>query len=162
MRWIEATEIAFADSGWIDRMHVNWFKYSSPASFYPLAGKLRPWFLGAAAILLPLALYQGLAGIPTLALRSDWKLLPFLLRHYPGAVVKFLGQLKAVGGAAGAIADQTVTDPWVRYLFELECFLLSGMSANDTVAPEMAVMFGERTGSVIDYPIGGSGAIVAA
>ncbi len=87
---------------------------------------------------------------------------PFLLRHYPGAVVKFLGQLQAVGGSAGQIADQTVTDPWVRYLFELECFLLSGMSAHDTVAPEMAFMFGERTGSVIDYPIGGSGAIVAA
>ncbi len=109
-----------------------------------------------------LALYQGLAGVPTLALRSDWKLLPFLLRHYPGAVVKFLGQLKAVQGSAGAIADHTLTDPWVRYLFELECFLLSGMSANDTVAPEMAFMFGERTGSTIDYPIGGSGAIVAA
>jgi carotene isomerase len=109
-----------------------------------------------------LALYQGLSGIPTLALRSDWKLLPFLLRHYPRAIVKFLGQLKAVQGSAGQIADQTVTDPWVRYLFELECFLLSGMSANETVAPEMAFMFGERTGSVIDYPIGGSGAIVAA
>jgi carotene isomerase len=109
-----------------------------------------------------LALYQGLAGIPTLALRSDWKLLPFLLRHYPIAVMQFLGQLKAVQGSAGAIADQTVTDPWVRYLFELECFLLSGMAAKDTVAPEMAFMFGERTGSVIDYPIGGSGAIVAA
>jgi phytoene dehydrogenase-like protein len=109
-----------------------------------------------------LALYQGLAGIPTLALRSDWKLLPFLLRHYPGAVMKFLGQLRAVGGSAGQIADQTVTDPWVRYLFELECFLLSGMAAKDTVAPEMAFMFGERTGSAIDYPIGGSGAIVAA
>jgi carotene isomerase len=109
-----------------------------------------------------LSLYQGLAGIPTLALRSDWKLLPFLLRHYPGAIVKFLGQLKAVQGSAGQIADQTVTDPWVRYLFELECFLLSGMAAADTVAPEMAFMFGERTGSVIDYPIGGSGAIVAA
>jgi carotene isomerase len=109
-----------------------------------------------------LALYQGLAGIPTLALRSDWKLLPFLLRHYPGAMVQFLGQLRAVGGSAGQIADQTVTDSWVRYLFELECFLLSGMAAQDTVAPEMAFMFGERTGSVIDYPIGGSGAIVAA
>src|SRR5947199_785697 len=24
-------------------MAMNWFKYSSPASFYPLAGKLRPW-----------------------------------------------------------------------------------------------------------------------
>ncbi|RMF63333.1 MAG: all-trans-retinol 13,14-reductase, partial [Cyanobacteria bacterium J069] len=53
-------------------------------------------------------------------------------------------------------------DPWVRRLVDLECFLLSGLPAADTVAPEMAFMFGERTNSVVDYPLGGSGAIVQA
>jgi heme exporter protein C len=50
---------------------VNWFKYSSPASFYPLAGKLRPWFLAAAALLLPLALYQGFVVAPTDAQQGE-------------------------------------------------------------------------------------------
>jgi heme exporter protein C len=50
---------------------VNWFKYSSPASFYPLAGKLRPWFLAAAAILLPLSLYQGFVVAPTDAQQGE-------------------------------------------------------------------------------------------
>ncbi|MBE9031121.1 FAD-dependent oxidoreductase [filamentous cyanobacterium LEGE 11480] len=109
-----------------------------------------------------LRLYHGLSGIPTLALRSDWKLFPFLLQHYSQALLKLLGQLQDIQGSAGHILDATVQDPWVRTLFNLECFLLSGMSAADTVAPEMAFMFGERTTSVIDYPIGGSGAIIAA
>ena len=26
-------------------MAINWFKYSSPQTFYPLAGKMVPWFL---------------------------------------------------------------------------------------------------------------------
>ena len=27
---------------------INWFKFASPASFYPLAGKLWPWFAALA------------------------------------------------------------------------------------------------------------------
>jgi heme exporter protein C len=50
---------------------VNWYKYSSPASFYPLAGRLQPWFLAAAAILLPLALYQGFIEAPTDAQQGE-------------------------------------------------------------------------------------------
>ena len=50
---------------------MNWFKYSSPASFYPLAGALRPWFVGAAAILLPLALYLGFFVAPTDAQQGE-------------------------------------------------------------------------------------------
>ena len=50
---------------------MNWFKYASPASFYPLAGALRPWFLGAAAILFPLALYLGFVVAPTDAQQGE-------------------------------------------------------------------------------------------
>ena len=31
--------------------NFNWFKYSSPSAFYPVAGALVPWFLVAAALL---------------------------------------------------------------------------------------------------------------
>lgn len=109
-----------------------------------------------------LQLYAGLREIPTLALRADWQLVPVLLRRYGAALLKLLPQLGAIQSSAGDLLNQTVRDPWVRRLIDLECFLLSGLKAKGTVAPEMAFMFGERSHSVVDYPIGGSGAIVAA
>lgn len=109
-----------------------------------------------------LSLYEALRGIPTLALRADWQLLPTLLSRYPWALLKLLPQLGTVQGSVGDLVRQTVRDPWVRRLIDLECFLLSGLKAEGTVAPEVAFMFGERSHSVIDYPVGGSGAIVQA
>src|SRR5512134_186861 len=44
---------------------LNWFKYSSPASFYPLAGCLVPWFAGAAVALAVAGLAIGLVVAPT-------------------------------------------------------------------------------------------------
>jgi heme exporter protein C len=46
-------------------MAINWYKYSSPATFYPLAGKLIPWFGWAAAILTVVGLVIGLGIAPT-------------------------------------------------------------------------------------------------
>ncbi len=46
-------------------MAVNWYKYASPAAFYPLAGRLVPWFGWAAAILAVLGLAVGLGIAPT-------------------------------------------------------------------------------------------------
>ncbi|HTL88489.1 MAG TPA: NAD(P)/FAD-dependent oxidoreductase [Leptolyngbya sp.] len=109
-----------------------------------------------------LNLYDGLRGIPTLALRSDWKLAPILLSRYLPSLLKLLPNLGMIQSSVGDLMDQTVRDPWVRRLIDLECFLLSGLKAHGTIAPEVAFMFGERTRSVIDYPIGGSSAIVDA
>ena len=44
---------------------MNLYKYSSPQSFYPLAGKLVPWFAVAAAIFIIYGLYLGLLIAPT-------------------------------------------------------------------------------------------------
>ncbi len=44
---------------------LNWFKYSSPASFFPLAGRMIPWFGWSAAILAVIGLYIGLVMAPT-------------------------------------------------------------------------------------------------
>ncbi|MBE9066564.1 FAD-dependent oxidoreductase [Leptolyngbya cf. ectocarpi LEGE 11479] len=109
-----------------------------------------------------LAIYRPLGSIPTLALRADGWLLPVLAQRYPKAMLQLLPQLRGLGRSMGDFVDETVQDPWLRQLIDLECFLLSGMKAHDTVAPEMAFMFGERTASVIDYPMGGSGALVEA
>jgi len=46
-------------------LSINWFKYSSPVSFYPLAGRLLPWFAGVTLVLLAIGLYLGFFVAPT-------------------------------------------------------------------------------------------------
>jgi len=46
-------------------MPINILKYSSPQSFYPLAGKLAPWFMALAAVLTLIGLYIGLLAAPS-------------------------------------------------------------------------------------------------
>jgi phytoene dehydrogenase-like protein len=77
-------------------------------------------------------------------------------------MLKLLPSIADVDKSVGRIADRYIRDPWVRRLLDIECFLLSGLKAHGTIAPEVAFMLGERDRSVIDYPIGGSGAIVDA
>lgn len=108
-----------------------------------------------------LALHAPLSQIPSLGLRPDWGVVPLLLR-YPGALLQLLPQLGVLQQSVGAILDQTVQDPWVRQLIDLECFLLSGLKAHGTIAPEVAFVFGERETAPVDYPVGGSGALVDA
>lgn len=108
-----------------------------------------------------LALYTPLSQIPSLGLRPDIGVVPFLLR-YPQALLKLLPQLRAVQRSVGHLLDQTVSDPWVRQLVDLECFLLSGLKAHGTIAPEVAFVFGERETTPVDYPVGGSEALVNA
>ena len=43
----------------------NWFKYASPQAFFPLAGRLVPWFAAAAALLCIAGLYIGFFVAPT-------------------------------------------------------------------------------------------------
>ena len=108
-----------------------------------------------------LALYEPLKQIPALGLRPDWGVIPFLLR-YPKALLGLLPQLGVVQQSVGHMLDQTVHDSWVRHLVDLECFLLSGLKAHGTIAPEVAFVFGERETTPVDYPLGGSEALVNA
>jgi len=52
-------------------MNINWFKYSSPQTFYPLAGKLTPWFFAAAALFAVWGLYIGFFAAPTDAQQGE-------------------------------------------------------------------------------------------
>ncbi len=60
---------------------INWFKYSSPKMFYPLAGKLIPWFAAAAAILAIIGMYVGFFMAPTDAQQGEGYRIIFL--HVP-------------------------------------------------------------------------------
>ena len=44
---------------------VQWFKYASPQSFYPLAGKMIPWFAALAAVFGIAGLWVGFFVAPT-------------------------------------------------------------------------------------------------
>ena len=107
-----------------------------------------------------LGLYESLNGIPPIELRADWKLLQVLFPKYFPALLQALPKLPQLGASVGDIRNKTVQDPWVKRLIDLECFLLSGLKADGTIAPEVAFMLGERARVGVEYPVGGSGAIV--
>jgi heme exporter protein C len=62
---------------------MNWFRFASPASFYPLAGRLAPVFAIAAAILAAIGLWLGLVVAPTDAQQGEAYRIIFI--HVPAA-----------------------------------------------------------------------------
>ncbi|MFA7290845.1 MAG: heme ABC transporter permease [Rhodocyclaceae bacterium] len=44
---------------------INWFKFASPQSFYPLAGKMIPWFAALAVVFGVAGLWLGMVVAPT-------------------------------------------------------------------------------------------------
>lgn len=44
---------------------INWFKFSAPHTFYPVAGRMIPWFAAAAIGCMALGLYVGFLLAPT-------------------------------------------------------------------------------------------------
>ena len=62
---------------------MNLYKYASPTAFYPLAGKLIPWFAIPAAILFVVGLYVGFFIAPTDAQQGDAYRIIFI--HVPAA-----------------------------------------------------------------------------
>jgi heme exporter protein C len=64
-------------------MTLNWFKYASPATFYPVAGKMIPWFGWIAAALTAVGVYVGLVLAPTDFQQGDAYRIIFI--HVPSA-----------------------------------------------------------------------------
>ena len=62
---------------------INWFRFASPASFFPLAGRLIPWFAIAAALGAVVALWLGFAVAPTDAQQGEAYRIIFI--HVPAA-----------------------------------------------------------------------------
>ncbi|HSQ81319.1 MAG TPA: heme ABC transporter permease CcmC [Casimicrobiaceae bacterium] len=86
-------------------MIVNWFRYSSPISFYPLAGRLSRVF-GVLAVILTLAgLYIGLVVAPTDATQGDAYRIIFL--HVPTAWMAMFIYLVMAGWSALALGFNT-------------------------------------------------------
>jgi phytoene dehydrogenase-like protein len=106
---------------------------------------------------------EAATAISPLALRWDWGALITMGRSAP-AMLPYLGQLRKLTGPFSQLRDEVISDPFLSNWLDLLCFLLSGLPADGTSAAEMAFMFADwyRPGVVLDYPIGGSGALVEA
>src|SRR5574338_945380 len=79
---------------------MNIYKYASPAMFYPLAGKMIPWFAIPAAILFAVGMYVGFFIAPTDFQQGDAYRIIFI--HVPAAWMgMFLYVLMAVYAGVG-------------------------------------------------------------
>ncbi|MBF2003258.1 MAG: NAD(P)/FAD-dependent oxidoreductase [Synechococcales cyanobacterium M58_A2018_015] len=108
-------------------------------------------------------LKDAAVALPPAALRWDWGSIrtvgvfaPSLLRHAL--------QVAQLTGDFARLRDRVITDPFIRNWLDLLCFLLSGLPASGTSAAEVAFMFADwyRPNVTLDYPLGGSGALVDA
>ena len=79
---------------------INWFKYSSPQAFYPLAGRMILWFAAVAVGLIAVGLYVGFFVAPTDVTQGDAYRIIFV--HVPAAWMSmFLYVIMAIWAGIG-------------------------------------------------------------
>jgi heme exporter protein C len=79
---------------------INWFKFSSPVTFYPVAGKLIPWFWALAALFGAAGLWLGFFVAPTDAQQGEGYRIIFL--HVPASWMSmFIYVVMAVWAGVG-------------------------------------------------------------
>lgn len=86
-------------------MAINWFKFSSPASFYPLAGRMAPWFGVAAALLFVVGLYLSFFVAPTDYKQGEGYRIMFI--HVPAAWMSMFIYIVMAGWAAAGMIWNT-------------------------------------------------------
>ena len=84
---------------------MNWLKYSSPQAFYPLAGRMLPWFAAAAAIFAAAGLYVGFFVAPTDFQQGESYRIIFV--HVPASWMSMFIYLVMAGWAALGLAFHT-------------------------------------------------------
>ncbi|HAZ47106.1 MAG TPA: carotene isomerase, partial [Cyanobacteria bacterium UBA11371] len=101
--------------------------------------------------------------IPPAALRLDLGAVFTIGRFLPSLFQNATNVFKLTGSFSNIMND-VIKDPFIKNWLNLLCFLLSGLPADGTSAAEVAFMFADwyRPGVMLDYPIGGSGALVDA
>lgn len=81
---------------------MNWFRFASPPTFYPLAGKLIPWFAGAAVMFALAGLYLGFFVAPTDAQQGEGYRIIFV--HVPVSWMSMFIYLVMAGWAGFGLA----------------------------------------------------------
>ena len=101
--------------------------------------------------------------LPLLALPPGADAMGALLKR-SGRLLPHLAALRHLNGAFGPLVDRHLSDPFLRHWVDLLCFLISGMPMEHTNAAAMATLFAQwfEPDACLDYPKGGSAAVVAA
>jgi len=84
---------------------VNWFKFSSPSTFYPLAGRMAPWFSWLAVILIAVGLYLSFFVAPTDYKQGEGYRIIFV--HVPAAWMSMFIYLVMAGWSALGLVFNT-------------------------------------------------------
>jgi heme exporter protein C len=118
----------------MNRSKIHWYKYASPARFYPLADKLIPWFAAVALILLIVGIYDAFFVAPTDFQQGDAYRILFI--HVPAAWMgMFLYVLMAIYAAIG----------WTLNL-RLSSMMASSLSITGAVFTLLALVTGSFWG----------------
>jgi len=104
---------------------------------------------------------EGIGELPMAAMRADAGAL-LTMGRYAKAMLRGLSGARDLQKSFGWLADQELSDPFLRHLCDFEAFSLSGMDAAGTPLAEMVFMFRQRFDASVEYPLGGSAAIVSA
>ena len=101
--------------------------------------------------------------IPLLSLNQNKETVFQLIKRSKG-LLSNLKSFKYLGGAFGNLVDDNLKDPFLRNWVELLCFLISGLSKDETNAAAMATLFDDwfKPNAYLEYPKGGSESIVKA
>ncbi|MCU0548876.1 MAG: NAD(P)/FAD-dependent oxidoreductase [Leptolyngbya sp. Prado105] len=112
-------------------------------------------------VMTPLA--KAAIALPPAAVRYDFGAVLSVGQYLPKILQNALS-LSQITGAFSPVMNKVVSDRFIRNWMDLLCFLLSGLPADSTNAAEVAFMFADwyRPDVKLDYPKGGSGAIVDA
>ena len=84
------------------KISAAWYHYSSPKNFYPLAGKLIPWFWAVSIVLLVVGLYMSFFVAPTDYKQGESYRIIFI--HVPAAWMSMLIYLVMAGYAIIGLA----------------------------------------------------------
>jgi heme exporter protein C len=84
---------------------TGWLRFSSPQTFYPVAGRLAPWFAAAAAVLAAIGLYIGFFVAPTDATQGDAYRIIFV--HVPVSWMSMFIYVVMAGWAGIGLAFNT-------------------------------------------------------
>jgi phytoene dehydrogenase-like protein len=104
-------------------------------------------------------------GLPTVAIRPDIGSLATLGLRYPVSLIKTIIQGQALTRPFNLYYKELdIKDSFLKNYLNLLCFLLQGMPADGTLSAVMAYMMDDfyKPNAVMDFPKGGSGAIISA
>jgi len=104
------------------------------------------------------------ASLPPAAVRSDVFGAYTLARFVPGLVRSAPYIPKIMAPYSKFMDENDIRHPFIRNYMEMLCFLLSGAPASGTMSAEIGYMFDDwyKPNSMLEFPKGGSGAIVDA